>query len=56
MKRPTEKLASASPRYARLLKSVQEADARRRALVKFLRQRRQRMNFQQALCEVGAAG
>ncbi|MBZ0137589.1 MAG: hypothetical protein K8I27_14580 [Planctomycetes bacterium] len=53
MKAQTEKIAKASPCYARLLNSVQRAELRRRELARFLTTRRTRFAFEDALRQVG---
>ena len=53
MRVDTEKVASASPRYARLLANVRAANNRRRELVKFMQTRRNRLQFEEVLKMVG---
>lgn len=56
MKAQTEKLAKASPYYARLLSSVRGAGERRRKLARMLNRRRKRAAFERALRDARAAG
>ena len=56
MKTQTEKIAKASPCYARLLSSTRAGETRRRELAKFLQSRRTRLAFEDALRSVATAG
>jgi hypothetical protein len=53
MRVDTDKIAGASPRYARLLANVRAASNRRRGLVKFMTSRRNRLQFEEVLKLVG---
>ncbi|MCA8910072.1 MAG: hypothetical protein KDB82_00085 [Planctomycetes bacterium] len=56
MKADTDKIAKASPVYARLLASARAAEARRRELARFLDSRRRRIEFEQAMQSLSLAG
>lgn len=56
MKAQTEKIAKASPYYARLLNSTRAGETRRRELARFLQTRKTRLAFEDALRVVTAAG
>ena len=47
MRANTDKIANASPSYARLLASARAAQSRRRELARFLTSKRQRCEFEQ---------
>lgn len=53
MRVDTDKVAGASPRYARLLANVRAGNTRRRELVKFMASRRNRIQFEEVLKLVG---
>jgi hypothetical protein len=53
MRVDTNKVANASPRYARLLANARAADTRRRELVRFMKSRRNRLQFEEVLKLVG---
>jgi hypothetical protein len=53
MRVDTDKVAGASPRYARLLANARAANTRRRELVKFMTSRRNRLQFEEMLRLVG---
>jgi len=53
MQADTEKVAAGSPRYARLLASARAGQARRRDLTRFLQTRRQRLQFEETLRQLG---
>ena len=56
MKANTDKIANASPLYARLLASARAAEARRRELARFMGARRRRIDFEQAMQTLNVAG
>jgi hypothetical protein len=53
MRVDTDKIAGASPRYARLLANARAANTRRRELAKFMASRRNRLQFEEVLKLVG---
>ena len=53
MRVDTDKIANASPRYARLLASARAANTRRKELVRFMQSRRNRVEFEEVLKLVG---
>lgn len=55
MRVDTDKIANASPRYARLLANMRAADNRRRDLARFLTSRRNRLQFEEVLKQVSVA-
>lgn len=56
MKANTDKIATASPTYARLLSSARAAETRRRELARFLGARRRRLEFEQAMSALSMVG
>ncbi|MEZ5992026.1 MAG: hypothetical protein R3E76_06715 [Planctomycetota bacterium] len=56
MKANTDKIANASPTYARLLASARAAQSRRRKLARFLTSKRQRCEFEQIMQALTVGG
>ena len=54
MKTQTDKIAKASPYYARLLNSARAGETRRKELAKLMQTRRTRLAFEDALRTVAA--
>ncbi|MCB9896203.1 MAG: hypothetical protein H6839_17360 [Planctomycetes bacterium] len=56
MKANTDKIAGASPRYARLLASARAAETRRREFARFMDARRRRLEFENVMQSLSIAG
>jgi hypothetical protein len=56
MKAETDKIAAGSPRYARLLASARDGQARRRDLARFLQTRRNDLQLEQVMQSLSLAG
>ena len=52
----TDKIANASPSYARLLASARAAETRRRELARFMDARRRRIDFDHVMRSLNFAG